>query len=61
MVANVFAIHVLLSEVTTLILEYLTVHGEYFRKEADLNLLVELVDGVAVDEDALPSGVGVQI
>jgi len=61
MVIDIFAVHILFSEVASLVLKDLAIHGEYFGEEADLDLFVELVGGVAIDEDAFAGCVGVEI
>lgn len=61
MIVNVLAVHVLLSEVASLVFEYFTIHGKYLREEAYFCLLLQLIAGIAVDEDALPCCVCVQI
>lgn len=61
MVIDVFAIHVLFSEVASLILKNLAVHWQNFRKQADLHLLVELVRRIAIDKNSFSSGVGMKV
>jgi hypothetical protein len=60
-VVDVLAVHVLLGEVAALVLEYLAVHRQDLREQANLRLLLQLVAGVSVDENALPGRVGVQV
>ena len=61
MIIDILAVHVLFREVAALVLEDLAVHRQYLREEADLCLFLQLVAGVAVDEDPFTCSVGVQV
>lgn len=61
MIVDVLAVHVLLCEVAALVLENFTIHRQYLRKEAYLCLLLQLVAGVAVNEDPLSRGMRMKV
>lgn len=58
---SVLSIHVLLAEVAVLVLETLIIHGNQFTENLALDLLHEIIDGIAVDEVALLGVVGMQV
>lgn len=61
MISDVLAVHILFGEVAALVLEYLTVHGQYLREQAYFDLFVKLIDGVTINKNTLLGSVGVQI
>ena len=61
MVSNVFAIHVFFSEVATLVLKNLAVHGEYLGKKAYFDLFLEFIYRVSINKDAFSSCMGMQV
>jgi hypothetical protein len=61
MVVPIFAIHVGFSKITTLVLENLTVHGQYLGEQTNLYLLIELICRIAIDKHPLASSMRVQI
>ena len=61
MIGLVLHVHVLLHEIAALILKVLTIQSQQFCEEAGLHLFVQLVDGVTVNEVALPRGLGVKV
>lgn len=54
MIRFILAIHVLLCEIATLVLEIGTIHGKYFRENTCFDLLLELIYTIAVDECSPP-------
>lgn len=61
MISFLFAVHILLSKVTALILEIRTVHRKYFREKTCLHLLLKLVYAIPVDEGPSPWSVSMEI
>lgn len=61
MVMDILAVHIFLSEIAAFVLKNLTVQRQYFREQADVDLLFELVCGVAVDEHSFPGSMSVEV
>lgn len=59
MVSFVLAVHVFLHKVTALVLKVLAVQGQQLGEQAGIHLFPQFVDGVTIDEVALPGGLRV--
>ena len=61
MVIDIFIIHVLFCKVAALVLKDLTIHWQYFRKEADFHLFVKFICWVTINKHSFVGCMRVQI